>query len=497
MKQKVEELGKVKISLAGVQYYEGIRNVEAGSELLFEREPDNVYDRNAIRVDNADFEPVGHIPRFHSRYLAPLIDSGRIGLKGCAVRVNRKANDLLSVVKIFKHEKGKDMFEPSAASDTTDRTVRNIILHQYHNPPKISREEATKLQRRLLKMASGNKYPEVFLAINLLKWRIHKQHVAGEKKLKEKVGAALSAIEIGEPVYYNGLTVFPLEFGGGANYGKVKYDFIEDLLEQGMMEICEVSESGSVPELLLKNKSNSKVLLLDGEELVGAKQNRILNIPILAAANQEILIPVSCVEQGRWEYRQREFSSGAMATSGMRMRRREEVLKNIKENGTYAADQGCVWADVAAVNCLLAVESDSEAMSDAYASAKDRIDKFRSKIELPEGANGYVACLGDRVLGSDIFNSSQSLKRKWPKILSSCAMETVLRTKKTKFKKAKKEKVSEFISNAGGAIGELYSPPGEGAAFGIDGPAVVGNALVANEEIIHICLFERQSTGVI
>jgi ARG and Rhodanese-Phosphatase-superfamily-associated Protein domain len=35
------------------------------------------------------------------------------------------------------------------------------------------------------------------------------------------------------------------------------------------------------------------VLILDGEELVGAKQNRIVNVTILVVTQSEIVIPVS------------------------------------------------------------------------------------------------------------------------------------------------------------------------------------------------------------
>jgi hypothetical protein len=44
-----------------------------------------------------------------------------------------------------------------------------------------------------------------------------------------------------------------------------------------------VSEGGSVPNLRVINKTPHHVLLFDGEELKGAKQNRILNTTILIA----------------------------------------------------------------------------------------------------------------------------------------------------------------------------------------------------------------------
>ena len=64
-----------------------------------------------------------------------------------------------------------------------------------------------------------------------------------------------------------------------------------------------------MPELSFENPSAEKILLVDGDELVGAKQNRILNLTILVGAGQKVVIPVSCVEQGRWRYRTAEFAS--------------------------------------------------------------------------------------------------------------------------------------------------------------------------------------------
>lgn len=50
--------------------------------------------------------------------------------------------------------------------------------------------------------------------------------------------------------------------------------------------MTEVSEAGSVPSLRVVNKGERAVFLLDSEELVGAKQNRILNTSVLIAAGQ-------------------------------------------------------------------------------------------------------------------------------------------------------------------------------------------------------------------
>ena len=73
---------------------------------------------------------------------------------------------------------------------------------------------------------------------------------------------------------------------------------LEEALALGF-RITEVDAAGSVPELIAFNPLDTPVLLYDGEELLGAKQNRILNVTVLVAPKSETKIPVSCVEQGR------------------------------------------------------------------------------------------------------------------------------------------------------------------------------------------------------
>ena len=68
------------------------------------------------------------------------------------------------------------------------------------------------------------------------------------------------------------------------------------------MIVTEINESGSVPELRITNNLDERVLLIDGQELIGAKQNRILNTDVLVSAKKSLNLPVSCVEQGRWGY---------------------------------------------------------------------------------------------------------------------------------------------------------------------------------------------------
>lgn len=74
------------------------------------------------------------------------------------------------------------------------------------------------------------------------------------------------------------LAIVPLR--GQASYGPAYLTLAEAMAAQ-TLTITELSTGGSVPELRVRNHAALPVLLLDGEERAGAKQNRALNTTIL------------------------------------------------------------------------------------------------------------------------------------------------------------------------------------------------------------------------
>jgi hypothetical protein len=77
------------------------------------------------------------------------------------------------------------------------------------------------------------------------------------------------------------------------------------------------------------------VLLLDGEEVIGAKQNRIINLTVLVAAGTTVQLPVSCVEQGRWSMQSLRFAEAGrtMFASG-RARKMRDVTASLRQAAT-------------------------------------------------------------------------------------------------------------------------------------------------------------------
>jgi hypothetical protein len=178
------------------------------------------------------------------------------------------------------------------------------------------------------------------------------------------IAQSLSALHAGAPQSFRNMTFVPL-FAAGER--EPDYLTLDEALERKLAHVTEVSESGSVPELRFVNDAESPVLLVDGEELVGAKQNRILNLTILVGGMKQVVIPVSCVEQGRWAYRSQHFAAARRNLfAKARAKKMARVSESMARTGTRRADQGEIWNDISVKFDLMGCESPSMAMADIF-----------------------------------------------------------------------------------------------------------------------------------
>src|SRR5262249_13231463 len=142
----------------------------------------------------------------------------------------------------------------------------------------------------------------------------------------------------------DGLQVFGLRWRPGSG---PDYLTLDEALAAGTLDVTEVSEGGSVPYLKAVNRGDEPVFLMAGEHLVGARQNRILNTDVLVAARSELVIPVSCVEAGRWGYTSPRFASGGTLPHGALRRLLSGHVHDSYARGAGAASrQGEVWQEV-------------------------------------------------------------------------------------------------------------------------------------------------------
>jgi len=295
------------------------------------------------------------------------------------------------------------------------------------------------------------------------------------------MSVTLPEVRVGEPLHYKSMSVFPLfaDTNGGVNY-RLAADAIAD----NSVVVEEVSEGGSVPELLVENKGDTRVLFIEGEELIGAKQNRILNTSILIAAGMKTRIPVSCVEQGRWSYKSKQFgSSGSHSSSKMRHALKKSVSQSAKAGQGHKSDQGEVWEEVDSLLCRMGSASSSAAMSAAYEDRQDDISEYKDKLKYIDGAQGMAVAVGNKVLGFDLFDKPETCSKVWDRILSGSVMDALSGSAdKTEVTVSDVEKL---IGSSAGSDWQQVDAVGEGDEYRAEIDKDHGSALTLTGTLVH------------
>lgn len=234
---------------------------------------------------------------------------------------------------------------------------------------------------------------------------------------------AVPSVRVGSPVGHDRLTVFPLYLESPA---APRYRLSEEALADGTAVVEEVTEGGSVPNLAVDNKGEQFVLFVEGQELRGAKQNRVLNSSVLIAAKTRTVLPVSCVEQGRWRYVSKHFASADhYSHSKLRAVLKKSVNDSTLSGGGHTSDQGAVWTEVSRQMNSLGSTSATMAMADTVAHYKPHIDRHVAEVPYAEGAAGLVVAVGGKIVSVDLFDAPETCQKVWPRIISGMALDAM------------------------------------------------------------------------
>jgi len=293
---------------------------------------------------------------------------------------------------------------------------------------------------------------------------------------------AFPHVRVGEPVRCQALSVFPLFDGQQV---PVEYLLSDEGIGSGSVTVEEVSEGGSVPDLLVENKGDIRILFLEGEQLIGAKQNRILNTSVLIAAHSKIKIPVSCVEAGRWRYRSKQFgSSGSHSPSKLRYFLKSSVSHSLKEKLGHMSDQGKVWEEVDRQQRSLGTSSGTRAMSDTFETYKEQVASFQEKLRYVDGATGIAVAIGKKIVAVDMFDKAPTCKKVWDRLMSGYVLDAL--EPQAEEGQAETIDVEQLLGTATGLPWEKAEPVGEGEEYRAQqGEEVHASALAFHDAPVH------------
>jgi hypothetical protein len=307
----------------------------------------------------------------------------------------------------------------------------------------------------------------------------------------------VSSFKLAKGESHKAMAVFPITAppDGGPDYLSMK-----EALEKGVFVVTEVSEGGSVPNLKVSNKGDLAVLLIDGEELAGAKQNRVLNTTILVAAGAELIVPVSCTEHGRWGYASREFEdAGHVMACEMRIINKSRVGTSLKERGAFSGDQSEVWNQVEKLSAEAGTSSRTGAMRDVFEEKKADLEGYLKAFSCGTDQRGLLVMIGGEVMGFDFVSREKPFAVLFPKLIKSYAMEAWLRSRRGNGRGGKDDvpdaaKAGAFLHAVSECAEKTYPSVGLGKDVRLEAAGLVGSALVVDGAVIHLAAFRATDT---
>jgi hypothetical protein len=264
---------------------------------------------------------------------------------------------------------------------------------------------------------------------------------------------------------------------------------LDTAFDRSEIEIQETSESGSVPELKLINRSHSPVLLLDGEELVGAKQNRVINLTVLVPADSELLIPVSCVESGRWNYNSRKFDRSDRAHFARgRAKKMASVSQSLRDSGERCSNQGEVWADIDDKFDCLELDSSTSAMSDMFEDVASSIEEYAQKLAAQPDQSGAFYFIHGKFAGIELFDRPGAYAQLHTKLLNSYAIDA-LEAPPINEMRADLSSALRFLEAIAGGKWEEYDAIGLGKDHRLLTGRAAAGALTVNGQVVQLSGF--------
>lgn len=289
-------------------------------------------------------------------------------------------------------------------------------------------------------------------------------------------------LRIGDPAHHESISIFPL-FAEGLR--SVDYILAEEAIHEGTLRITEKGKSGDVGQLTAENEGSNRILLMEGQLLSGAKQDRAVNTSLLLPAKSTVTIPVSCVEQGRWAWSSRTFTAERRhVPPSLRRGLKQSVTRALQRRGVPESDQAGVWSDVQGLASMHASESPSDAIGGVYEARSVEVTQTRVTLPHIEGATGFVVANGARLASFDCFDRAETCRAAWEHSTPGMALD--VRPKPTDEGRVTAEDVERFLDMIRVAAWNSVPTIGDGQEMRAETALGIStSALVLGDDLVH------------
>jgi len=313
------------------------------------------------------------------------------------------------------------------------------------------------------------------------------------------IAHALEDLDLGSVQTFRNLTVVPLvrRSRGSGEDAAPPYLTFDEAIARELFFIRELPGAASVPELEAENRGDLPVLLVDGDQLVGAKQNRIINLTILVPPGKTVVIPVSCVEAGRWRFTSEQFRPADHALYAQaKAEKLRHVSASLEATGRATSDQDAVWGSIRGKIASMDAASATEAMADIYKRHEVSVEEYARAFPPVPGQVGAVFAVNGNVVGLELFSHTPIFAAHFLKTLRGFGLDAVDAAKNGDGR-ADGPAAAAFvnqIADAAAKSARTFPGVGLGETIRLDKGDVIGAALVVEGTAVHVTGF-RKSYG--
>ena len=276
---------------------------------------------------------------------------------------------------------------------------------------------------------------------------------------------------------------------------------LHDAIASGALQVGEHA-GGVVNTVVARNHGKLPVLILEGESIVGAKQNRVVTADVMIAPGAEACVPVGCVERGRWDHvsQSAKFAAAEVPVEPMM---RARAVREVREQGHL--DQSRLWCDVDEKLSMHAVESRSANYHAFTQHAKADVNAMLQDVPRVDGQVGLLACADGRLVALDVLGVPENWASIGERLAKSylfagfdmLATAGAPRTKRGGFGRHQDAPSSapvtgtpqEWIKHIAGARVLTRRGIGMGSTIGLESPALHGAGLWVDEAPAHLAVF--------
>jgi hypothetical protein len=292
----------------------------------------------------------------------------------------------------------------------------------------------------------------------------------------------LKDLSVGQAIAWRRIRIIPLRL---RTMTDVEYLTLDDSTPETPITIEETSSTGSVPELRVRNRATCRVFIPEGSTLIGAKQNRVVNLSVMLAPESVTLIPVSCVERGRWQFQAHQFTPSYFADSPLRAKMSAGATASLRRTGAVHVDQGVVWDHVEDMLDGAKAASPTHAYHAVYDKLGEDLAEYKAQLSAPENATGVAVEIDGMLEAVDLFEKPSVLQKLWPRLVNSYTLAAICSTTP----KGKRVDVKGFLEQVLQTPGESYQTVGVGTCVRFTHAEAVGGALFCDGSLVHLSLF--------